>query len=325
MRRREFVALLGSIAVAWAAAAHAQQRTAKIGVLWQADSLDEQAKAYLNALAKTLGDLGYVEGKTTQFVHRFSGDPSRFRELAKELVDNKPDVIVAVTQLGALELKQFTATIPIVLVLVSDPVGTGLIESLSHPGGNITGLSLMAVDTTSKRLGFLKEAVPSLRRIAQLGDPKDPAFATNLSSYLDAAKSLGLELRAVEIPTPATIAETFSTIAKNGFDGAVVVGAMMFNERARVGAAALAEKMPTATFAAEAVPFGLLLSYGNDYSEYFRKAAGYVDKILKGASPADLPVEQPTRLKLVVNLRTAKALGLNLPSSLIVAADEVIE
>jgi ABC-type uncharacterized transport system substrate-binding protein len=183
----------------------------------------------------------------------------------------------------------------------------------------------MSVDTTSKRLGFLKEAVPTLRRVAQVGDPKDPAFATNLASYLNAAKTLDLELRPVEIPTPDAIAQAFSTIARDGFDGAVVVGAMMFIERAPVGAAALAARMPTATFAAEAVPYGLLLSYGNDYSEFFRKAAGYVDEILRGARPADPPVEQPTRHKLVINLKTANSLGLRIPASLIVAADEVIE
>ena len=329
MRRREFIRVVG-LSTSWPLMVNAQQtassaRIAKIGVLWQADSADELVKIYRGILTKALSGLGYVEGKTAQFLHCSSTEPLRLRELVRELVDNAPDVIIATTHLCAIEARQATATIPIVLVLVANPVGSGLIESLAHPGGNITGLSLMSDDMTSKRLGFFKEAVPTLRRVALLSFPKDATYASNLSSNANAAKAFGLELRPVDIPSPDEIAQTFSTIAKDGFDGAILVGAIVILERARIGASALAEKMPTIAFAAEMVPYGLLMSYGVDYSEYFRKSAVYVDKILKGAKPADLPVEQPTRFKLVVNLKVAKALGLNIPPTLLTAADEVIE
>jgi putative tryptophan/tyrosine transport system substrate-binding protein len=280
---------------------------------------------YRDALTGALSGRGYVDGKTVQFLERASARPLRLRELAKELVDRAPDVIVAATQLAAVELKQFTATIPIVFASAPDPVGTGLVKSLSHPGGNVTGLSLLTVDTSGKRLSLFKEAVPSLRRVALLFDPKEPPYNTNISSYSEAAKALGIDLRPVEIPSSDAIERTFSTIAKEGFDGAVAVGIAPILERVRFGAAALIEKMPTVYFAAECVPYGLLMSYGLDISEYFSGAAVYVDKILKGAKPADLPVEQPMRLKLVINLKVAKVLGLSIPLSLLSAADEVIE
>jgi putative ABC transport system substrate-binding protein len=329
MRRREFIQA-GVLSTALPPMASAQQiaprsRIVKIGVLWQVDSADDLLKIYGDALTGSLSGLGYVDGKTAQFLHRSSKEPLRLRELAKELVDQAPDVIIGSSQLAAVELKQATTTIPIVFATSPNPIGSGLVESLAHPGGNITGLSLMTVDTSGKRLGLFKEAIPSLHRVALLFDPKEPPYLTNISSYSDTVKALGLELRPVEIPSPDAIAQTFSAIAKDGFDGAVTAGIMPLLERARFGAAALAEKMPTVTFAAECVPYGFLMSYGLDITEYFSKAAIYVDKILKGAKPADLPVEQPTHLKLVINLKVAKALGLNMPPSLLAVADDVIE
>jgi putative ABC transport system substrate-binding protein len=330
MQRREFIQAV-FLSSALPLMANAQQtapssRIARIGILWQFDSTDDElVKNYRGSLTETLSGRGYVDGKTAQFLERSSTKPLRLRELAKELVDQVPDVIVAATQLAAVELKQATATIPIVFASAPDPVGTGLVKSLAHPGGNVTGLSLMTVDTSSKRLSLFKEAVPSLHRVALLFDPKEPPYFTNISSYSDTAKALGLELRPVEIPSPDAIAQTFSVIAREGFDGAVAVGLAPILERARFGAAALAEKMPLVYFAAECVPYGFLMSYGLDISEYFSGAAIYVDKILKGAKPADLPVEQPSRLKLVINLKVAKALGLSIPRSLLATADEVIE
>lgn len=330
MRRRGFIWAL-VLSTALPPMADAQQiaqssRIAKIGVLWQVEPTDESLlKTYRDAFTGTLRNLGYVEGKTAQFLDRISNDPVRLRELARELVDQAPDVIVASSILGALDLKQATTTIPIVFATAPDPIGRGLVESLARPGGNATGLSLMVVDTAGKRLSLFKEAVPSLHRVALIFDPKEPPYNTNVASYADPAKALGLDLRDVHISSPDAIAQTYSAIANDGFDGVVAVGITSLLERARIGAAASAEKMPTVVFAAECVPYGFLMSYGLDIAEYFSKAAIYVDKILKGAKPADLPVEQPTRLKLVINLKVAKALGLKMPPSLLAAADEVIE
>ncbi|UVO29716.1 ABC transporter substrate-binding protein [Bradyrhizobium arachidis] len=298
---------------------------AKIGVLWHAGSADEE-KVYLDVLTKAFGDLGYIEGKNVAFLHRFPAEQAdRFRALARDLVDNKVDVIIATTQIGAMEVKQATSSIPTVFVIVPDPVGAGLVESLAHPGGNMTGLSIMFGGVPGKRLGLLMEAVPNLSRVALLIDPNDPTSTSAITPYSNAAKALGLVLRPVEVKTPDAIEQAFSALAQDGFDAAFVTGSMLFNERARVGASALASRMPTMSVTAEMVPYGMLMSYGQNVSDYLRKAAGYVDKILKGAKPAELPVEQPTRLKLVVNLKAAKVLGLTVPTSLIIAADEVIE
>ncbi|WFU43582.1 ABC transporter substrate-binding protein [Bradyrhizobium sp. CB82] len=329
MKRRDFIRLVGT-AAAWPLAARAQQmgpspKIAKIGVLWHAGSADEE-KVYLDVLTKAFSDLGYIEGKNVAFLHRFPAEQAdRFRALARDLVDNKVDVIIATTQMGAIEVKQATSTIPTVFVIVPDPVGAGLVESLAHPGGNMTWLSIMFGGVPGKRLGLMKEAVPNLNRVALLIDPNDPISTSAITPYSNAANALGLVLRPVEVRAPDAIEQAFSAIAQDGFDAAFVTGSMLSNERARVGVSALASGMPTMSVIAEMVPYGMLMSYGQNVPDYLRKAVGYVDKILKGAKPADLPVEQPTRLKLVINLKAAKALGLTVPTSLIIAADEVIE
>ena len=183
----------------------------------------------------------------------------------------------------------------------------------------------MVSDLSGKRLALLKEAVPNLSRVALLFDPNEPIASRARAGTLNAAKALDLSFRPVEVTSPEAIEQAFSEIARDGFDGAIVGGALMFNERVRVGSSALAHRIPTLSVVGEMVPHGLLMSYGQDFPDYFRKAVGYVDKILKGANPADLPVEQPTRFKLIVNLKTAKALGLTIPPSLLVTADEVID
>jgi putative ABC transport system substrate-binding protein len=327
MRRREFIWVIGLSAV-WPLVAHAQQtphKTTKIGMLWHGASADEE-RPYLDALTGALRDLGYIEGKNVEFLYRFPAEqPDRFRDLARDLIDKKVDVIIVQTQTGAMALKDATSTIPIVFVSVVDPVGAGLVESLARPGGNLTGLSMMFKDIVGKRWGLFKESVPTLSRVALLIDPSDPNSTAGVSAQLNAAKSLGLAVHVVEVATPDAIEKAFSAIARDGFDGAVVTGAMMTDQRNRVGSSALAYKMPTMAGIAEAVASGLLLSYGPDFLDFERKAAVYVDKILKGAKPSDLPVEQPTRLKFVINLRAARALGLTMPPTLLIAADEVIE
>jgi putative ABC transport system substrate-binding protein len=330
MQRRELITLLGGAAVAWPLAARGQQsvraKFPRIGVLWHAGSAEEE-EVYLTVVRKAFNDLGYIENRNIELVHRFPAEkPERFRAWAQELAESKVDAIIAVTALGALEAKRSTTTIPVVFVVVPDPVAIGLAESLARPGGNLTGLSLMAVDLSGKRLSLLKEAVPKLSRVALLVDSTEPTAQRFTGAYRNAAATLGLSLRPVDVPTPDAIEQAFSVLAQEGTEGVVMAGsAMQFNERARIGSLALAQKLPTIAGIAEMVPYGLLLSYGQDFPDFFRRAVHYVDRILKGAKPADLPVEQPTKFKFVINLKTGKALGLNVPPTLLAQADEVIE
>jgi putative ABC transport system substrate-binding protein len=280
----------------------------------------------LRVLVKAFNDLGYVEGKNIHLDHRFPAEnPDRFRTLAQELVDEKPDVIIAVTVLGAVELKKVTDTIPVVFVLVADPVGFGFVKSLGQPGGNMTGVSYMAIELSGKRLSLLKEAVPNLSRVALLIDPTDPFRERTIKAHTASAQTLGISLWPVDISTPDDIEPVFAKIAQDQADGIVRgPGSALFLWRAHVGASALKHHLPVMTYVAEEVPYGPLISYGQDIPDFFRRAVGYTDKILKGAKPADLPVEQPTKFKLVLNLKTANALGIGFPQSLILSADEMI-
>jgi putative tryptophan/tyrosine transport system substrate-binding protein len=329
MRRRQFITLIGGAAAAWPLAARAQQSSNKIpvvGVLWHAGSAEEE-EVYLSVLVKAFNDLGYIEGKNIHLDHRFPAEnPDRFRTLARELVDLKPDVIIAVTDLGLIEVKRATSTIPIVFVLGHDPVRDGFVENLAHPGGNATGLSPIGVDLSGKRLELLKEAVPNLSRVALLLDPTIQSKENIIKAHQVAAQALGLSLSPVEIGAPDEVEPAFAKMVRDGANGVVrgTGSSMLFNERARVGASALKHRLPVMTYVAEEVPYGHLMSYGQDIPDFFRRAVAYTDKILKGAKPADLPVEQPTKFKLVLNLKTAKALGLTFPQSLILSADEMI-
>jgi putative ABC transport system substrate-binding protein len=331
MKRREFITLLGgAAAVAWPLYARAQQTTGKlpiVGVLWHAGSAEEE-DVYLSVLRRAFAGLGYVEGRDIQLEHRFPAEnPDRFRTLAYELIDTNPAAIIAVTSLGAVTLKKLTSTSPTVFVFVADPIGFGLVDSLARPGGNATGLSLMAVDLSGKRLEFLKQAVPNLSRVALLTDTEtDPGRERTIKANQAAAQALGITLWRVDIARPEDVEPAFSKIAEDHGDGVVLgTGSALFNMRAQIGASAITHKLPVATYIAEEVPYGLLLSYGQDFPDYVRRAAVYLDKILKGTKPADLPVEQPTTIKMVVNLKTAKALGLTIPPTLLTRADEVIE
>jgi putative tryptophan/tyrosine transport system substrate-binding protein len=331
VKRREFITLLGGAAAAWPITARAQRSVKattipRIGVLWHAGSAAEE-EIYLSVVRKAFNDLGYIEGKNIELIHRFPAEkPDRFRALARELVESKVDSIIAVTALGAQEVKRATTTIPVVFVVVPDPVGIGLVESLARPGGNLTGLSLMAVDLSGKRLSLLKEAVPKLSRVALLVDSTEPTAQRFTNAYRAAAAALGLSLLSVDVPTPDAIDQAFSELAHGGADGVVMAGsAMQFNERSRIGSLAIAQKLPTIVGIGEMVPYGPLLSYGQDFPDFFRRAVHYIDRIIKGAKPAELPVEQPTKFKLMINLKAAKALGLEVPPTLLARADEVIE
>ena len=327
MERRQFIGLIGAAAAAWPLAARAQQSSNRIpvvGVLWHAASAEEE-DVYLSVLVKAFNDLGYIEDKNIHFDHRFPAEkPDRFQTMARELVDLKPDVIIAVTAIGAVDVKKLTSTIPIVFVFVPDPIGLGLVEGLADPGGNATGLSLIAVDLTGQ-LVLLKEAVPNLSRVALVTDAGNPVKERIIAGNEKAARDLGISLWPAEISEPADVEPVFAKMVTDRADGfALTLGPLLFNLRARIGAAALAHRLPAISFVGEEVPYGLLMSYGQDFPDFFRRAVAYTDKILKGAKPADLPVEQPTKFKLVLNLKAAKALGITFPHALLVSADELI-
>ena len=327
MKRRRFIKLVGAAAAAWPLAARAQQSSNRIpvvGVLWHAASAEEE-DVYLSVLVKAFNDLGYIEDKNIHFDHRFPAEkPDRFQTMARELVDLKPDVIIAVTAIGAVDVKKLTSTIPIVFVFVPDPIGVGLVEGLADPGGNATGLSLIAVDLTGQ-LVLLKRAVPNLSRVALVTDAGNPVKERIIAGNEKAARDLGISLWPAEISEPADVEPVFAKMVTDRADGfALTLGPLLFNLRARIGAAALAHRLPAIGFVGEEVPYGLLMSHGPDFPDFFRRAVTYTDKILKGAKPADLPVEQPTKFKLVLNLKAAKALGITFPHALLVSADELI-
>ena len=327
MKRRDFFMLLGAVAT-WPLGARAQQdttgaRVPKIGILWAVGT--SEGSPSKTVLVEALADLGYVDGKTARLVQRFPGTTSDVSRFARELVDGKVDIIVAVSSAGASEAKLITSSVPIVVVYSADPIGMGHVTSLARPGGNVTGLSLMGGDLIAKRLALLKEAVPMMSRVTLLFDPA-MNYKPELSAQQDAANALGLQLRPISTPAPDAIDQAFAELSRDGTDGVTVATQpMMTQESARIAAAALTHGIATVGYHPGMARDGLLLSYGQDFAEYLRKAAPYVDKILKGAKPADLPVEQPTVLKLAINLKTARALGLTIPTALLVTADEVIE
>jgi putative ABC transport system substrate-binding protein len=326
MRRREFVGGLVSSLALPAGIARAQQprHIPVVGVLWHAANAEEE-REYLNVLIDAFAQLGYADGGNITFLHKFPAEESvRFRSLARELVETKPDVIVAVTSAGARALKEIASSIPVVFVIEPDPIGNGLVASLAHPGGHMTGLSIVTNDLSGKRVTMLKEAVPNLTSVALINS-RDVATSRVTLAHEKAARDLGASFRAIEIVQPDAIEQAFAELEREGVQAAVVNGSMLFNERARLGASALAHKIPTLSAIAEMVPYGLLMSYGQDFPDYFRRAAAYVVRIIRGANPADLPVEQPTRFKQVINLKAAKLLGLTIPQTLLVTTDEVIE
>ncbi len=282
----------------------------------------------VDAFREELRGLGWVEGNNIVIDYRFAdGRHDRLPELAAELVRLKVELIVAVPTPAALAAKNATATIPIVISSVGDPVGTGLVASLARPGGNITGVSYdVGLEMFGKELQLLKEAVPNARKIAVLSNPANPAEALAVSIVNEAARSLGVSLLLLEARTPNEFDSAFKAMAKDRVEALLVVQDSMFMLH-RVQLADLAEKyrLPSMHGFREHVEAGTLMSYGPNLSYQFRQAAAYVDKILKGARPADLAVEQPTKFELVVNLKIAKASGITIPQSLLLRADEVIQ
>ena len=327
--RRTFLAGAGAALLATPLAAEAQQaaKVARIGYL----ALNLAASAHLTeAFRQGLRDLGYVEGRNLVIEYRDAeGKPERFPALAAELVALKVDVIVAGGTPLVLTAKQATKTIPIVFATAADPVGSGLVTSLARPGGNVTGLSVLLPELVGKRLEQLKQAVPGVSRVAVLWQPGGHDERTDkdiLKEAEVAARALGVRLQFVEARGPTDFDRAFSDMTRARADAVTVQSTnIFFIERRRLLALAAKNRLPAMYLVREFVDAGGLMSYGPNVADLFRRAAIYVDKILKGAKPADLPVEQPTKFELVINLKTAKALGLTIPPSLLARADEVIQ
>jgi putative tryptophan/tyrosine transport system substrate-binding protein len=328
MKRREFIAGLGG-AAAWPVVARSQQnrKVPVVGVLWHAGNEQQEAN-YLGALRKGLVDLGYVEGKNILLENRFAAENyDRFDAMARELAGLKVDVIVAVTRAAALAAQRATSTIPVVFIIDPDPVASKLVSSFAHPGANITGLTAVAGDLSDKRLEILADAIPGLTRIALLLNARSTLKASYIEKTRGAAAARGiLQVKSIEVGSPSDLAEAFSTIADEGFGGVSVPGdAMLYNERRLIAELALRNRLPSAFDLREHVEAGGLLSYGATFRTAFYRLATYVDKVVKGEKPADIPVERPTKLELVVNLKTANALGLVISEAFLLRADEVIE
>jgi putative tryptophan/tyrosine transport system substrate-binding protein len=323
MLRREFNTLLAS-ALSWPIIARAQQpeKLRTVGILGPDAS---SWSPWTAAFAERLRSLGWIEGLTVHIEYRWSeGHPERYPEIATEFVQGKVDVIV--TFGGAVTtLKQATATIPIVFAIAVDPIGAGLVANLSHPGGNVTGLSLQQTDIAGKRLGLLSEVLPRLRRLAIMFDPDYPAAELEIGRVQNAARSLGIEVVPHEIRQAENIGSVFGAF-RSQVDALYVVGdAFVSANSTQIIALALAARLPTIFNSPDTVHDGGLMSYGPNFPALFRRTADFVDSILRGTRPGDIPVEQPTNFELVINLKTARALGLDVPAALIATADNVIE
>jgi putative ABC transport system substrate-binding protein len=325
MRRREFIAVLGGAAAAWPLAARAQAtKVARVGFFRQAGPHDKQFDAFREGLRAA----GYIEGQNIAIEQRYAaGAYERLSGLAKELVRSNVDVIVVDGTAAAKACKDATATIPVVVTLAVDPVADGLVASFARPGGNLTGLTMAAgYELAGKRVELLKDMVGSLSRLAVLSNPGNPPHVPYLRETERAATALGLDLRAFEVRSANDLPGAFAAMADWRADGLVTLtDGMLFSQRDRVAELALKSKRPGVYPEAEFVAAGGLASYGPSLPDLFRRAASYVDKILKGAKPADLPIEQPTKFELVVNLKTAQMLGLTISREFQLRADEVIE
>jgi putative tryptophan/tyrosine transport system substrate-binding protein len=326
MKRREFMTLLGGAAAAWPLAVHAQQPPKVPTIAFLGAGTATTAGTWVAAFAQRLRELGWIENRTIKIDLRWAeGRHDRSAEIATEFVRLKVNVIVTYGSEQVQIAKEATSTIPIVFATAGDPVGSGFVASLAHPGGNVTGTSSQNADLTGKRFELLSEVVPNLRRLAVLFNGNNPAFGLEVDMVRTAATPLGLDVLAGEIRSGDDIAPTFAAIATNA-DALFVVGEpLTFTYRSQINTLALAARLPTTYSTRGYVEAGGLMSYGPNFPALFRRAADYVHKILLGQKPGDLPVEQPTRYDLIVNLTTAKALGLTIPESFLLRADEVIE
>ncbi len=330
MNRRQFITLLGGAAVAWPLAARAQQasKMPRIGMLSPGHS--ELADATLEAFRQGLRELGYAEGQNIDIEHRYGEwKLDRLPSLAAELIASKVDLIVARSTTAARAAKEATGAIPIVVIAMADPIEDDLVANLARPGGNVTGTTFLGPELVAKRLQLLRDVIPGLSRVAALWHPRaysERTMAGILKEVEVAARTLGLQLQLVSAVGPDEFASAFSVITSERADAFIVLPSpMLFGEYRRIVSLAASSRLPAMYQAREFVDAGGLMSYGANLSDLFRRTATYVDKILKGANPADLPVEQPTKFELVINLKTARELGLTITRDFLLVADEVIE
>jgi ABC-type uncharacterized transport system substrate-binding protein len=331
MRRREFIsALVGASVRPLAARAEQPKKVPRIGFLATGSLESSEARATLNAFYQGLREHGYIDGENVIVEVRAADSKiERFPALASELVGLNLDLIVASNSVAGRAVQQATTTIPIVIPVMGDPVGDGLVAGLARPGGNITGLTFFGPQLVPKRLALLKEALPKATTVAALWHPGAYGTRTmnNMMSEAEAAaQTLGLQLRLIAVRGPDELDKAFSAIADERADALVVFPSpMLFAERKRIVDIAAKLRLPLISMGKEFVQLGGLMSYGADITDSFRLSGAYVDKVLKGAKPADLPVEQPTKFELFVNLKTAKVLGIDIPATLLARADQVIE
>jgi putative tryptophan/tyrosine transport system substrate-binding protein len=325
MRRRDFIKVMVGSA-AWPLATRAQQPGKLPTVGFLGSTTASIASQWVAAFVQRLRELGWIEGHTVAIEYRWAeGKKERAAELAAELVELKVDVIMTYGTQTAQEAKRATNSLPIVFALPGDPVATGLVASLARPGANITGLSSQGTDLAAKRLEILREAVAGLRRLAIMGNAANPASVLDMARVHAAARAHGLDAEIFEIRRAEDLMPTFEAL-KGRMDALYIPPDALINtHRIRINTLALGARLPTMHGARDYVEGGGFMSYGPNFTDQFRRAADYVDKILRGAKPADIPVEQPTTFELVINLKTAKALGLTLPRRLLVRADELIE
>jgi putative tryptophan/tyrosine transport system substrate-binding protein len=330
MKRREFITLLGGAAAAWPVAARAQQseQMRRIGVLMNTGADESESQARLAAFMQGLQELGWAAGRNLRIDYRWSpGDLARLRKDAAELVALRPEVILAGVGPTTVALQQVTRTIPIVMAQGIDPVGNGYVDSLGRPGGNTTGFIQFEYSLAGKWMELLKEVAPRTTRVGVLREPGVPAAAIGQWTMIQAvAQSVGAELKPIELRDPNEIERAVSAFARSPNAGLiVVVSAASLTHRDLIITLAARHRLPTVYAYRVFVTHGGLITYGPDIASQYRRAAGYADRILKGENPADLPVQAPTKHELVINLKTAKALGIDMPESLLARADEVIE
>jgi putative tryptophan/tyrosine transport system substrate-binding protein len=325
MKRREFITFLGSVAAAWPLAASAQSKIPRIGFMGNSTAALEAN--LVDAFREGLREHGYEEGRNIVIEYRWAdGKYDQFPALVAELIAAKVDAIVTAGTPAALAVKRATTTVPLVMVAVGDPVGTGLVSSLARPGDNLTGLSSIAPDLEGKRLQLLREVVPALSHVAMFINSLNPFHVSSMNQARAAAQAMGIKLQLHDIRKSEDLDDAFATIRKERPDALLILADRVFlHNRERMMDFTKEQRLPNVNAYKELVEVGGLMSYGPSYEDMHKRAAIYIDKILKGAKPADLPIEQPSKFTFIVNLKAAKALGVTVPSQLLGLADQLIE